>query len=95
VRGEPQDRAQAATRREGEAWNRNNDSHFHELERNRVPGVAARFGVPAWMAWWILDEGLRNHWPPPPGVVLYADDAPLAQKTRPLTERHKIAEGTP
>jgi hypothetical protein len=91
--GEPGERVQAATRPEGAIWNRNHDSYFHELERNRIPGVAARHHIPVWMAWWILDEGFHAHWPAAPGVTIYADDAPLAQRTRPFATRHKITEG--
>jgi hypothetical protein len=90
TRGEPQDRASVESRSDAAIWNRNRDSYFHEVERGRIPGVAARHGIPQWMGWWILDEGFHAHWPPAPGVTVLADDAPLAQKTRPLSQRRVI-----
>jgi hypothetical protein len=90
VRGEPSDRLAAEARREDAIWDRNHDSYFHELEWHRIAGVAARQAIPLWQAAYILDEGIHEHWPPPPGVELRADDTPLAQRTQPLAKRAVI-----
>ncbi len=87
VAGEPADRARALAESETAVWNRNHDDFFHQFEAGRVAGVAARARIPAWQAWLIFDEGLRAHWPPPAGVEVRADDAPLARTTRPLAQR--------
>lgn len=87
VRGEPGDRRAAEGRSESEIWDRNHDSFFHEHEWHRVASVASANRLPLWKAWAILDEGIRQKWPPPPGVELRADDAPLAKRTRRLEDR--------
>jgi hypothetical protein len=92
VTGEPADRISVAHRDEKAVWNRNRDDYFHELERGRIARVAAKQNIPVWMAWWILDEGIHGHWPPPPGVSIYADDAPLSQATHPLPWHYRIAD---
>jgi len=93
VRGEPDERQLAERESETAIWDRNHDSFFHQKEWRRLPGVAAANGITVWMAYLILDEGFKNHWPPPPGVVVLADDAPLAQRTRPLAARTVIVRG--
>jgi hypothetical protein len=95
ARGEPGDRVAARRERENAVWDRNHDSYFHELEFRRFAGVSRRLRIPEWQAHLIFDEGLRAHWPPPPGVEIRADDAPLAQKTRPFAERPLITAGPP
>jgi hypothetical protein len=95
VRGEPADRRAVEGRREDEIWDRNRDSFFHELEWRRVAAVAASHRLPLWKAYAILDEGIRQKWPPPPGVELRADDAPLARRTRPLEERPILTPAPP
>jgi hypothetical protein len=87
VRGEPNDRRAVEGRRDDEIWDRNRDSFFHELESRRVAAVAAAHRLPLWKAYAILDEGIRAKWPPPAGVELRADEAPMARRTRRLEER--------
>jgi hypothetical protein len=93
VLGEPIDRGVAERESETAIWNRNHDSFFHQHEWRRVPQVCRQHGIPTWLGYLILDEGIRSHWPPPPGVTIYADDAPLAQKTRPLGQRRVLITG--
>lgn len=93
VRGEPADRAAAERQSETAVWNRNHDCYFHQYEWNRLAAVCARLGIPQWQGYLILDEGMREHWPPPAGVNVLADDAPLARTTRPLAARRVIASG--
>lgn len=95
VAPEPQERAVAETQNEKAVWNRNHDDYFHQSEWRRVMGIAGGLQIPQWMAWAILDEGFRAHWTPPPGVTLYADDAPLARTTAPLEKHHVIAPAPP
>jgi hypothetical protein len=95
VRGEPADRAKAAREREGVIHVRNSDDFFHELEALRVQALARRHRLPLWQAYLILDEGLRAHWPPPPGVELRADDQPYRVFTRPFNQRPLIVAGPP
>jgi len=90
TRGEPSDRQRATREREGVVWIRNHDDYFHELEAQRVAAHARRARIPMWQAHLIIDEGLRAHWPPAPGVELRADDAPMIRFTRPLKERPVI-----
>lgn len=93
VLGEPIDRAVAERESETAIWNRNHDSFFHQHEWRRVPQVCRQHGIPTWLGYLILDEGIRSHWPAPPGVTVYADDAPLAPKTRPLSQRRILVTG--
>jgi hypothetical protein len=93
VRGEPADRAGSLHEAETTIWNRNHDSFFHQLEWRRIPAVWARLGIPLWLGYLVMDEGMREHWPPPPGVTVYADDTPLALITRPLVQHQVIAVG--
>lgn len=93
VLGEPIDRAVAERASETEIWNRNHDSFFHQHEWRRVPVVCRQHGIPTWLGYLILDEGIRSRWPPPPGVTIYADDTPLARTTRPLSQRRILGTG--
>lgn len=93
VLGEPIDRAAAERESETAIWNRNHDSFFHQHEWRRVPQVCRQHGIPTWLGYLILDEGIRAHWPAPPGVTVYADDTPLVRKTRPLGQRRVLATG--
>ena len=77
LKGEPADRVESTKISEAAVWNRNHDDRFHEYEWRRIAGAAARHGIPAWEAYLMLDEGMRAHWPPPPGVDVYLDEAPL------------------
>jgi hypothetical protein len=90
VRGEPDERQKVESQSESAIWNRNRDSWFHQREHSRLDGVAATLSLASWQAYLILDEGFKKHWPPPPGVTVYADDAPLARTARPLAARRVI-----
>lgn len=94
VLGEPIDRAVAERESETAIWNRNHDSFFHQHEWRRVPQVCRQHGIPTWLGYLILDEGIRGHWPAPPGVTVYADDTPLVPKTRPLSQRRILVSGS-
>jgi hypothetical protein len=91
TRGEPADRRSSLEYKEGSVWNRNRDDLFHQAEWRRIAG-AGRL-APEWMAYLILDEGIRNHWPAAPGVEVRADDAPLAPTTRPIAEHPVLTAG--
>jgi hypothetical protein len=81
--------------KEEDVWNRNFDDYFHHKEFFHYVEVARRHHIPYWEAMLIVDEGLRGHWPPPPGITLHCDDAPLAPITRPLEERCVISASAP
>lgn len=87
LKTEPSDRAAVANENEAAVWNRNRDDFFHQKEASRINGIAVAFHIPRYQAYLILDEGMRAHWDPPPGVEIRYDDAPLAKKTRPWNER--------
>lgn len=87
---EPADRASVAKGDEAAIWNRNRDDFFHALESNRVRAIAQRHRLSIWHVYLILDEGFRAHWAPPPGVVIYRDEAPMARTTRPLETRARL-----
>jgi hypothetical protein len=87
LRGEPQDRLDAQKISELATWNRNHDDHFHEREWRRVGAVASANRIPFWQAYLIMDEGFRAHWPPPAGVEIRHDDAPLKRTTVPFHQR--------
>ncbi len=93
VQGEPGDRAMSMRESETAIWNRNHDSYFHQKEWRRVQSVCQRLGIPVWLGYLIMDEGMRSHFSPPPGVTIYADDTPLAQTTLPLSAHRVIAGG--
>jgi len=95
VRDEPARRARAERQSDTAIWDRNRDSYFHQEERGEIPAVCARLGIPPWQGYLIMDEGFHEHWPPPPGVEVRADDAPIVRLTRPLAQRHLIAAGPP
>ncbi len=90
VKGEPADRATAERESETAIWDRNHDSFYHQREWPRIVQTAHKHHIPTWEMAAILDEGLRAHWPPPPGVELRCDDAPLRSTTRPLSQRPLI-----
>jgi hypothetical protein len=95
VAGETGDRELAEAESETAIWNRNHDNYFHQRESWRILATSRRFGIPLWQMAFILDEGIRGHWPTPPGVVLRADDAPLRRTTLPLKERPVLTPAPP
>lgn len=90
MRGEKENREQAEKMSEKQIWNRNHDSYFHQYEWGRVLWWSRHLGLQDWQGWLIVDEGIRGHWPMPPGVPLLADEAPLLPVTRPLDRRPVI-----
>ena len=93
LRGEELNRESAERLSETATWNRNHDSFFHQDEWGRIRWWSHQIGVPEWVGWLELDEGLRGHWDPPPGTTVFADEAPLKRTTRPLGERSVLIEG--
>ena len=95
LRGEKENRDQAEKMKEGLIWNRNHDSYFHQYEWGRILWWSHRLGIAEWQGWLILDEGLRNHWAPPPQTPVLIDEAPLAPTTRPLAKRPVMIPAPP
>ena len=95
MRGEWENREAAEKMKEGVIWNRNHDSYFHQNEWGRVLWWSRHDGIPDWQGWLILDEGLRAHWPAPPGQLVVVDEAPLLPRTRPLGKRPILIPLTP
>ena len=93
--GEPRDRANVEREfTETQIWNRNHDSHFHQREWERLIPVGAGLGLHFYETYLILDEGIRAHWPPSPGIAVRADGPPLARTTVPL-EQKRVITSTP
>jgi len=95
MRGEGENRERAERETDQHPWNRNRDDYFHQWEWSRILWVSAQQHVPEWQGWLILEEGLREHWPPPPGVAILADEAPLARATPPIGKRRVFTAAPP
>jgi hypothetical protein len=65
---EPEMRAKAAHNFPGDTWSQDDDFHHSEQARARV--VAVDRGTRLSDVMRALDEGMREEWPLPPGIVL-------------------------
>jgi hypothetical protein len=68
ARQEPSMRAEAAHQFPGDAWSQDDD--FHQREQKEARNAANRYHVRLGDALRALDDGLRDRWPLPAGVVM-------------------------
>lgn len=77
---EPEMRATAMEHFPADDWSRSDD--FHASERAKAHEFATSRGVSRAEVWRAFDDGLRERWPLPPGVILEATVPPC--RPRPL-----------